>query len=269
MNIISRIVLGLLIFNILALTVVPYKVIKSDNKKENINFIASGKTNSFTPNNSNIKAKQAIDYKDSIYSNTIQNTSLVGIDISHWNGNIIEDLPKIDKLNFVICKSTQGERDIDPDFIKNWKFLTVNNITKGAYHFYMYTQDPVQQASHFYNTVGATKSPDFPLIIDIEELSLPKKYIDNKRLKNDLLKFLQWIEHKTNTTPIIYSDYYFLSKYLNDKAFSKYPLWLAEYSHNPKPLIPEAWKESGCMIWQKTDNYHINSSETDLDVYFK
>lgn len=198
-----------------------------------------------------------------------QNNELLrGIDVSHWNGNLIEDLPHRDDLKFVICKATQGERDIDPDFRKNRKFLTEKNITKGVYHFYIYPQDPIQQAEHFCNTVGELKASDFPLIIDIEDESLSRKYIDHYKLKNDLLKFLDFIETKTAKIPVIYSNYAFLNKYITEDIFSKYPLWLAEYSHAAKPRIPKVWRNKGCLIWQKTDSYDVNSDEVDFDIYF-
>ncbi len=216
----------------------------------------------FTRHESNSKAKVNYQKIDS-------NTFLLGIDISHWNGNILEDLPKKNNLKFAICKSTQGEKDVDPDFNKNWKFLKDRNLMKGTYHFYIYPQDPIKQAEHFCNTVGPIEDYDFPLIIDIEELSLPRKAVDVQRMKNDLLQFLGYVEKKTNRTPIIYSDFAFLNHYLNHNHFSKYPLWLAEYSNITKPNLPISWKEKGCLIWQKTSSYHINSSDIDFDILYK
>ena len=35
------------------------------------------------------------------------------------------------------------------------------------------------------------------------------------------------------------------------KDFSSYPLWVAHYTNNPKPLIPKEW--STWTFWQYTD----------------
>ncbi|WP_379963285.1 glycoside hydrolase family 25 protein [Epilithonimonas sp. UC225_85] len=270
MNFISKIVVTVVTINALGLAIVSYKVLGKDLKNKAKHLITESSKNAEQTN----KTVSLATIKDSPMEDENSNlkTFLRGIDVSHWNGNIVEDLQKKDGLQFVICKSTQGERDIDPDFTKNWKYLSEKNIMKGTYHFYVYSQDPIKQAVHFCSTVdnaGMIKDTDFPLIIDIEEMSLPRKPIDAERLKKDLLTFLNYVEDKTNQAPIIYSDFSFLNRYLNDSAFSKYPLWLAEYSHSPKPKIPETWKGKGCMIWQKTDNYHVNSDDTDFDIYYK
>ncbi|KFC19667.1 hypothetical protein IO90_10360 [Chryseobacterium sp. FH1] len=194
---------------------------------------------------------------------------LFGIDVSHWNGNIVMDLPKKDNLSFVICKATQGDRGIDPKFKSNWKFLSEHKMMKGAYHFYEYSKDPILQAAHFCDTVGKIELSDFSLVVDIEEMSLPAKDVNAQKLKNNLLKFLNYVEDHIQRVPIIYSDYSFLNKYLDDPIFSRYPLWLAEYSRNEKPKLPKVWKDKGCLIWQKTDSYHINSTATDYDVFYK
>lgn len=266
MNLISKIVIGVVSLNVLGLAFVSYKIMDG-NVKDKVDHMIERHQNNEVPKSKNVSVKVSNESNYVEQDDDLKNP-LPGIDVSHWNGNIIEDLPRKDKLKFVICKSTQGESDVDPDFEKNWNFLKEKDILKGTYHFYVYPADPIKQAEHFCNTVGEIKSSDFPLIIDIEELSLPRKAIDHRKLKEDILKFLKYVEEKTNRTPIIYSDYSFLNTYLNHSVFSKYPLWLAEYSHKPKPNIPEAWKGKGCMIWQKTDRYQIDSDESDFDIYY-
>ncbi|MCS3529170.1 GH25 family lysozyme [Chryseobacterium sp. JUb7] len=263
MNTFSKTMLGLMMISLVIITIIMYNILETsrENKKlyNKLDLLLSSPAHHIAA-----AVSQTVPEK-----NIQSESTLRGIDVSHWNGNITEDLPKKDQLNFVICKSTQGEHEVDPDFRKNWKFLEEKNIKKGAYHFYVYSQNPIQQAIHFSNTVGEIKHSDFPLIIDIEEGSLPRKYIDQHQLKADLLKFLEYIERKTNRTPVIYSDYAFINRYIDDDAFSKYPLWLAEYSHASKPAVPKVWKNKGCMIWQKTDRYDISSTEVDFDVYYK
>lgn len=266
MNLISKIVIGVVTLNVVGLAFISYKIMGGDVTNK-MDHMISGYQNKEVLESKKTKPQSSEEENFDLQENTIK-SKLQGIDVSHWNGNIIEDLPRRDKLKFVICKSTQGESDVDPDFEKNWNFLKEKDVLKGTYHFYVYPLDPIKQAEHFCNTVGEIKSSDFPLIIDIEELSLPRKAIDHRKLKEDILKFLRYVEEKTNRTPIIYSDYSFLNTYLNHSAFSKYPLWLAEYSHMPKPNIPEAWKTKGCMIWQKTDRYQIDSDESDFDIYY-
>lgn len=266
MNLVSKIIIGVVTLNVLGLAFVSYKIMGGDAENK-VDHMIGGYQNYEVHKNKNVSVHTPEESNFVELENNFK-SPLKGIDVSHWNGNIIEDLPQKDDLKFVICKSTQGESEVDPDFEKNWNFLKEKDIMKGTYHFYVYPQDPIIQADHFCNTVGEMKAADFPLIIDIEELGLPRKAIDYQNLQRDILKFLKHVEKKTNRTPIIYSDYSFLKKYLNHPVFSKYPLWLAEYSHLPQPNIPEVWKRKGCMIWQKTDHYQINSDESDYDVFY-
>jgi len=267
MNLISKIVVSAVTINLIGLALVSYKVMGKDLKNKAKQMMSESAKNTLISSESDSSGTS--EKKQVTDQGNIVKIPLKGIDVSHWNGSIIEDLPKKDNLKFVICKSTQGEVDVDPDFEKNWKYLEDNNIMKGAYHFYDYTQNPVRQAEHFCKTVGKVKETDFPLIIDVEELSLPRKAIDIERLKADLIEFLNFVENETHRKPIIYSDFSFINRYLKDPVFGNYPLWLAEYSHSQKPKLPEHWKKKGCLIWQKTDRYHVNSTESDFDIYYK
>ena len=192
---------------------------------------------------------------------------LYGLDISHWDGDIVQDIPKIDHISFLICKATQGDGGIDPDFKKNWALIRQKGILRGAYHFYMYADDPVKQAIHFCNTVGTLARTDISMILDIEELSLPRNAVDKEKLQNDVTTFLNEVERRTKRRPIIYADYAFANEYLDNSTYAAYPLWLAEYSKGSSPQIPHAWEHKGCMIWQKSDKYNVNSIETDFDVF--
>lgn len=191
-----------------------------------------------------------------------------GIDVSHWNGDIISEIPSNDHISFVICKATQGITYIDKDFKENWSKIKEINKIRGAYHFYLYNDDPIKQASHFCNVVNDLEKTDISLILDIEELSLPKGNVDKTKLKKDLITFLEHVERNIKRTPIIYTDFSFANEYLHDNIFSKYSLWLAEYSNEKQPKIPNTWKEKGIKIWQKRDDYNINSTKIDYDVFF-
>lgn len=192
-----------------------------------------------------------------------------GIDISQWNGNLLEEMDTMDSLSFVICKATEGIDYVDPDFSKNRKLLKEKKVICGVYHFYHCNDDPVKQAEFFTGTVQQWENNDMAPIVDIEEASLPKgKNADLTNLQPGLLQFLQQVETKTHRKPIIYTDLTFANKFLTDTTFSHYPLWLAEYSGNTAPAIPATWKTTGYKIWQKSDSYSIQSDAVDFDVYF-
>ncbi len=77
-----------------------------------------------------------------------------GIDISQYQGKEAFDInSKKDSLGFIICKATEGETYVDPDFQKNWGQITKDGFVRGAYHFYRSVDNPVSQANFFAKTI--------------------------------------------------------------------------------------------------------------------
>lgn len=196
--------------------------------------------------------------------------ALYGIDISHYQGDVVEELTFSDSITFIICKATEGKYYVDPFFKTNWPELKKRDYTRGAYHFYVTNIPPEEQAEHFLATIGEDfDSKDISLIVDIEKLSIPKGTSVNKdTLNEELLKFLNIVESKTKRIPIIYTSNGFADEYLFSNDLAKYPLWIAEYTKLQNPRIPEIWKNEGFKIWQRADNYSIDSEHSDFDVFY-
>ena len=207
------------------------------------------------------------------YLNLTDSTSnIYGIDISKYQGNLLEELHSLDSLHFVICKATEGNTLTDNTFSANWEWLKKNRLIRGAYHFYIYGDDPLLQARHFLKTTGAYSDAEIPLILDIEETGLssrkkPLQPISKDTLQQHLIAWLEYLHAQTGRMPIIYTDYSFANTWLHNEAFGKYPLWLAEYSSKTKPKLPWAWKDKQARFWQKSSNYTIRSKKTDYDVF--
>jgi GH25 family lysozyme M1 (1,4-beta-N-acetylmuramidase) len=192
-----------------------------------------------------------------------------GVDISKWNGDASMQIDPTDNISFIICKATQGTSEIDIDFIKNWKIIREKKCILGAYHFYNTYQDPIKQAQHYWKTIAGEGKTDMIPIVDIEQLSLPKNgRVKPVKLQNDLVKFLNYIEYVSGRIPMIYTAPSFANKYLANTLFSKYPLWVAEYTKAKEIKIPVAWKEKGYKIWQKSNSYFVDSNIYDFDVFY-
>jgi lysozyme len=191
----------------------------------------------------------------------------LGIDISKYQGDEIDVLSmKKDKLQFVICKATEGITYTDPKFSENWNAIKEKGFIRGAYHFYISADSPKDQAEHFLNTLKGLEPTDIPPIIDIEESGIDKSYAVED-VQESVLSLLQEIDKAINATPIIYSNTSFANKYLNNEAFANYPLWVADYDAKANPDIPSAWKTKGFTFWQKTDNYDLDGFTDDADVF--
>lgn len=188
-----------------------------------------------------------------------------GIDISHYQGDLVDRIQKKDTLHFVVCKATQGVTYTDPDFRSNWKAIKSEGLIRGAYHFYMFADDPAEQADHFIESIEDIETSDIAPVVDVEEGGLAKS-INAGKMQSDLKAFLKLLESKFNRKPIIYCDPSFANRYLNDSFFGDYPLWLADYTKG-QPRVPNAWKSKGYLIWQKSGSYTTLSATVDLDVF--
>lgn len=188
-----------------------------------------------------------------------------GIDISHYQGDVIQLMASTDSLHFVIAKATEGTGYIDPDFRSNWREIKDKGLIRGAYHFYRFGDDPVKQAQHFTDQIKDIEFSDISPIVDVEGGSLGQN-ISKAKMNTDLMKFLQYLETATKRKPIIYTNTSFSNEYLTNTAFSNYQLWLAEYTKG-QPRVPELWKNSGYLLWQKSQNYNDYSITTDFDLF--
>lgn len=192
-----------------------------------------------------------------------------GVDISKWNGDAAAEIDPTDSISFIICKATEGDGEIDPDFDTNWQIIRNKKCILGAYHFYRTDDDPVKQAQHFLSTIDAKGKTDMVPIVDIEQESIPAgSAIDYPALQKNLLSFLTSVEEKCNCTPMIYTNGGFANEYLLNRTFNKYPLWLAAYTTSPSPPVPYAWRERGYKIWQKRNSYQLDSHVFDFDVFY-
>lgn len=192
---------------------------------------------------------------------------IYGIDISKYQGDEVDLMSKNkDSLKFIICKATEGITYTDPDFDNNWKVISENGYVKGAYHFYRCNDDAQSQADNFLNAIASIKSTDIPPIVDFEEGSIDAS-LSTADIQTNLLTFLSIIEKQTNRKPMIYTDINTGNAYLDSSEFSNYPLWVANYTDAVQPDLPKAWKDKGWDFWQQSDDYTIDVTTNDFDIF--
>lgn len=190
-----------------------------------------------------------------------------GIDISHYQGDILKELKPTDSIRFLICKATQGMSYVDPFFRTNWHEIQAMGVIRGAYHFFVCDDDPLAQATHFVNSIEGLQSTDLAPVLDVEQGSMSPK-TDVKKIEDNVLVFLKEVERRTNRKPILYTGYAFGQQYLKNPVFADYELWLAEYSKADEPKIPTTWQKKGYKIWQRSESYTLEHEKTDLDVFY-
>ncbi len=212
-------------------------------------------------------SSDSVPLKENNISNTPIDTIHYGIDIPHYQGDILNLIPKQDSIKFVICKATEGLYYIDPKFQSNWNTIKEKGLIRGAYHFYQCNEDPTKQAQHFCAQLSGLDNMDIAPVLDIEQGSMSSG-ISGEIMQNDILIFLKTVAQLTDRKPILYTDYSFAQEYLNNPELQQYDLWLAEYSGNQQPKTPNLWKEKGFKIWQKSAHYSVSGYISDLDIYY-
>lgn len=190
-----------------------------------------------------------------------------GLDISHFQGNLMEVINPRDSIKFIFCKATQGTTFLDPEFRTNWRLIQSKGFIRGTYHFYNCGADPIKQADFFTAQIKDIGQHDIPPVLDIEGGSMVKG-VSAYQMEQDILKFLKQVEKNTGRKPIIYTNYEFAQENLKNQELADYQLWLAEYNNDKRPLVPSLWKEKGFLIWQKSASYNAYSRQIDLDVMF-
>jgi lysozyme len=187
------------------------------------------------------------------------NYLLHGIDISSYQGFIYWHAVKKMKMgdtqvDFVFIKATEGLNSSDKLFQRNWDSLKAEQITKGAYHFFLATKNGKIQARNFIRTVKLQKN-DLPPAVDIEHLYGVPPLLMQKRMKECLVALEQYYGVK----PVIYTNIAFYNTYLGEE-FDSYPLWIANYLQNEKPRIERDW-----LFWQHSNEGHVNGIRTKVD----
>lgn len=185
-----------------------------------------------------------------------------GVDVSHFQGDVNWGKVKQDGVLFAYTKATQGAHYTDPMYTTNWKNMASNGMYKGAYHFYVYDDNALDQANHFLKTVTYSKG-DLPPVLDLEEGGVDG-HADVATYHKDVLLWLNTVEKALGVKPIIYTNFDFGNTYLNLPEFGKYNLWLAEYTKE-KPEVPKAWQAKGWLIWQHSQTGEIEGIKGSVD----
>lgn len=186
---------------------------------------------------------------------------ITGVDVSHWQGAV--DFAKIKAAgkSYVFVKATLGDTEFDANYTNNMKNARAAGLAAGSYHFYLTDDTPQAQFANYSSHV-VLEPGDLPPVIDIEKLShntLPN-------LAADLKLFLNAVQEHYGLKPILYSGETFANEYLEE--FAPYPLWIAEYNKDKRPVLPKGWTH--WTFWQHAQNGTVEGVKgpVDLDRFY-
>ena len=132
-------------------------------------------------------------------------------------------------------------------------------------------QQPVsEQVQNFVSTVGSLRANDLPPVLDLEVPNEWSSIEMSQRIKL-VTAWLDGVEKALKVRPIVYLSPNFIKNVLgteNAQVLRKYPLWIANYTTAPQPIVPLPW--TSWTFWQHSDNgtvAGITCNVVDLDWY--
>jgi len=180
-----------------------------------------------------------------------------GVDVSKYQGIINWD--KVDSIDFVICKKSEGLTLEDIMYEYN-----INNIKclKGVYHFFRPQYSGIEQGRLFLRGLDTVELDILP-VIDVEYTKWwnhSTKDLGVKRLKD----MIRYIESNYGQKPIIYTSPRFWNQYVCDGMDTlKLKLWVADWRTSEQPEIPCGFNE--WVLWQKTSSGRVVGIDGGVD----
>lgn len=171
---------------------------------------------------------------------------IVGIDVSHHQGEIDWMKMRAAGVRFVYIKATEGVTYQDPAMQRHYIGAKRAGLKVGFYHYARPYNDPREEVKNLLATTRLFPH-DLPYALDIET-NEGKFGLDHITLFCKL--WLSTIETRTGETPIVYTYTHFAKSYL-DKELGKWPVWIAHYKAS-KPGDNGIWDT--WAAWQYTSD---------------
>lgn len=177
-----------------------------------------------------------------------------GIDISRHNGNIDFEKVKNNGIDFVFIKASEGTTHQDTLFSTNFREARKAGLKTGAYHFFRFDKDGVDQALNFLSVVGP-HYPELGLVIDVEKTGNPSNVPteDVKRRLQSMVEYMNLLGHRI----MIYTNFEGYYDYI-EEILPGYPLWICRFKENP---INAEW-----TFWQYDHHGKIDGVKGDVDL---
>ena len=189
-------------------------------------------------------------------------TTLRGIDVSYYQGNVDWVKVKAAGQAFAFARVSDGIDYPDTKFAQNWPAMKQAGIVRGLYQFFRPAKDVTAQVNLLITRLeaaGGLLPGDLPPVLDLEsDGGLPAATVV-ARAKS----WLTQIENKYGVKPIIYTAA-FMSNVIGTN-FAGYTLWVANYK-TTCPTMPSGWTD--WEFWQDSDTGKVDGVTGAVDTNF-
>ncbi len=189
-------------------------------------------------------------------------TTLKGIDVSYYQGNVDWVKVKAAGQSFAFARVSDGIAYPDTKFAQNWPAMKKAGVVRGLYQFFRPGKDVTAQVNLLadkLDAAGGLQPGDLPPVLDLEsDGGLPAATVV-ARAKS----WLAQVEQKYGVKPIVYTAA-FMSPVIGTN-FSGYTLWVANYQ-TTCPTMPSGWTD--WEFWQSSDSGKVDGISGAVDTNF-
>ena len=210
--------------------------------------------------------EKKIDFSEIVRLHKNDNT-MIGIDVSRWQGDINFEEVKRAGAEFVIIRMAvsngpDDEIGLDSYYTDNIKKAKQAGLKVGVYVYTAAsTTDEVRKQAKFIRKHLNKTELDFPIAYDFESWNdIRDLEINTHDLINMVDEFYK-IVNKDGYDVMVYSSKFYLENVWLNK---NYPVWLAHY-------IDKTNYEGEYILWQMASNGKIDGidGDVDIDIYYK
>lgn len=199
-----------------------------------------------------------------------QFTSVTGIDVSEFQGEIDWEAVKSDGIGFVMIRlgfrgSENGALVLDSKFKENLKGAKKVGLDVGVYFFSqaITPEEAIEEARYVMKHIRG-KGVHYPVAFDMEPIDGTERTADlTKEEKTAIADAFCQVIDRNGHTPMIYGNPKWMRKHIDLGYLSDYDKWLAHYTE------ATSYKSSFTM-WQYTDSGSVEGiyDPVDMNLYF-
>jgi lysozyme len=171
---------------------------------------------------------------------------ILGIDVSHWQGNINWDKAKAAGIRFAFCKASEGNTYFDDTWVRNYSECKRVGIKVGAYHFVRMNVKPILQLENIKRALGSRQLDFFALDCETADgmsVAVITQVIWTLAGKCKAI-------NGSLPYPFIYTSKGWWDPHVRrDAGWDDCPLWVANWNVH-SPTLPADWKSFA--VWQYT-----------------
>lgn len=193
------------------------------------------------------------------------NSYILGVDISKWDGDVDWAALKKANIQFVIIRAGYSTNYVDPYFKSNIENAIKHNMIIGIYWFsYAHSYQGAElEALKCYKTIKPYKEKiTLPVFFDFEYDSVNTANRQGHHISKELASgmadtFCTTIKSK-GLQAGIYTNMDYINNYFSGDVLNKYHTWIAQWTKT-------CTYKGQYIIWQCTDSFKVNRKNFDLN----